>query len=371
MRPHHFLFALLPAALGARSAAAQPWLTAEVPAAIAVSEPHAESFRGGAMPAIGLYARATSYLAVAARARAGVLGDATTPMEASGLSQPRWGGLATVSMAMRVGGERPWIEGVVGGALTGTDIVPAFEVGAGWMSHIGSVEVGPSLRYLHVRDAAGPGLGSAGIVLVGIEVRRSREPRVRRPARLAEPARVEVVARDADRLVDAAASCAEDPNGCAEPDDDTIIDVLETCAVLSEALGDEAGDGCSVGGPIEVRPDRIILAEHVLFALNRARVRSAARPVLSAIATAWKRGEWHGIIVQGHADVRGTAEHNQWLSALRAERVRDVLVEAGIPGGAIETIGYGATQPRSPDDHDLNRRVEFVIVPRPAAEAQP
>ncbi|MBZ0235911.1 MAG: hypothetical protein K8M05_26525, partial [Deltaproteobacteria bacterium] len=172
MRPLHVLFVLSTVALTTTTTAAEPWLAAEVPAAFAVSDAQASSFRGGAMPAVGLYGRAASLVALGVRGRAGVLGDASSAMtSAGGLEAPRWGGLATLSMAVRVGGTRPWIEGAAGGALTGTDVVPAFEVGAGWMSRAGSVEVGPSLRYLHVRDAAGPGLGSAGIVLVGLELR--------------------------------------------------------------------------------------------------------------------------------------------------------------------------------------------------------
>jgi len=364
------LFTLFPVAFTTSTAVAEPWLTAEVPAAFAVSDAQAESFRGGAMPAVGLYGRAASAVALGVRGRAGVLGDASSAMtSARGLVDPRWGGLATLSMAVRVGGTRPWIEGAAGGALTGTDVVPAVELGAGWLSSVGSLELGPSVRYLHVRDAGGPGLGSAGIVLVGLELRRARSSAPRRPARDAGPAPDVRIERDADRLVDVSASCADDPDACATAarDGDTLIDVSETCAVLSEALGDDGGGGCSEAGPLQVRADRIILAERVLFASDRARVRRAARPVLRAIADAWRRGEWHRVIVEGHADVRGDADYNQRLSALRAERAKAVLVDAGIPSDAIETVGHGATRPRSADDHERNRRVEFVVLPRPAA----
>ena len=128
--------------------------------------------------------------------------------------------------------------------------------------------------------------------------------------------------------------------------------------------GAVAGDGCSAGGPIQIERDRIILAEQVLFKVRRARVRTAARPILRAIAVAWRRGDWQRLTIEGHADVRGDATYNQWLSQLRAERARAALIAAGVPADAIEAIGYGATRPRSADDHDANRRVEFVIVPR-------
>lgn len=376
MGSHHLGLAVLAVSLvAANDAAAEPWLTAEVPAAVAVSERHSEAFRGGALPAIGVYGSVAPRVALAMRVRAGVLGDASAVMDpSSGLAAPGWGGLGTLSFAVRTTASRLWLEGAAGGGITGTDVVPAVEVGAGFMSRVGAVEVGPSLRYLHVRAGDGPGLGSADLVLIGFELRKARTTRIRPPVtpRVArrEPPAV-VVVRDRDRLVDAAASCADDPSACATAsrDRDTIVDVSETCSVLTEALGGDAEDGCTAGGPVEVTSDRIILAEHVLFAVNRARVRRAGIPVMGAIATTWRREGWLRIVVEGHADVRGDAEYNLWLSRLRAERARDALIDAGIPADAIEAVGRGATQPRSAD-HDLNRRVEFVIVPQPAVAAE-
>ena len=150
-------------------------------------------------------------------------------------------------------------------------------------------------------------------------------------------------------------------------DGEVLIDVVETCSVLTDALD---RDACAAGGDIEVERDRIILADRVLFKVRRARVRRAARPVVRAIATAWTRGDWQRLIVEGHADVRGDVVYNQWLSQLRAERARAALIAAGVPADAIEAIGYGSTRPRSAD-HDANRRVEFVIVPRGATRTVP
>ena len=71
-------------------------------------------------------------------------------------------------------------------------------------------------------------------------------------------------------------------------------------------------------------------------------------------------------MIQGHADTRGTDQYNQWLSELRASRVRDVLVRQGFAPDRVETAGFGCTHPRDPGNdeeaHQRNRRVEFVIV---------
>ncbi len=354
-------------------ATAEPWLTAEVPAVFPVSRPHVEVFGGGALPAVGLYLPASPHLALAVRARAGVLSDGAPPM--NGLADPAWGGLGTLSFAVRASGGRTWLEVAAGGGITGTDLVPSLELGAGWATPVGSFELGPSMRYVQLGAGTGPGLGlgAAGLVLVGIEVRGARSSRSRREPGRREPASVEpTVARDRDRLIDRAPGCAEDESDCLPVyrDHDTVVEVLESCSVLAGMIdGAMAGEGCTAGGPIEVESDRIILAEQVLFRVRRARIRRAARPVLHAIAAAWKRGEWERLTVEGHADLRGAPESNRWLSQLRAERARAVLVDAGVPAAAIDAIGYGSSRPRSSDDHEVNRRVEFVIRPRQVAGA--
>jgi OOP family OmpA-OmpF porin len=341
-------------------AGADAWLTADVPAAVPVSQPQNDVFRGGTLPAIGLYLPTVTHVDLAVRARAGVLVDGSAPME--GLADPGWGGLGTLAFAVRVSGARPWLEVAAGGGLTGTDIVPAIEIGAGWSTRAGAVDLGPSLRFLHVQADDGPGLGSADLLLLGIEVRRSRSRRERVRVR---PPSVAAATKPAP----VAAAIVESPD-VAEPDHDAIVDTLDSCRVLVGVIeGGVAGAGCTGGGPIQIEADRIILAEQVLFAVRRARVRHAARPVMHAIAGAWERGDWQRIIIEGHADVRGSAEYNLWLSQLRAERARAALIDAGVPADAIEAVGFGLTRPRSPVDHGVNRRVEFVIVTRGATPA--
>jgi outer membrane protein OmpA-like peptidoglycan-associated protein len=339
-------------------ASADRWLAAELPAAWAVSQPQANTFRAGALPALGLYQPVAPWLAVALRGRAGLLRDGQTPM--NGLRDPGQGGLATLSAAVRLTGPRYWLEVAGGGGVTGDDWIPAAEVGVGWAFALGPVEGGPSFRYLHVVAPEGFSLGSAHLALFGIELRG----RTARPAARMEPA--VAAPRDDDRLVDRAAMCADEPEGCpraasVDADRDTLVEVLESCRALA---GDAGGEGCADDGSIQVEADRVILADHVLFDTGRARVRSGARPIIRAIAHVWRERNWQAMVVEGHADVRGDPKFNLWLSQQRAERTRAVLIEAGVPADAVTAIGHGATRPRSPDQHDVNRRVEFVVLPR-------
>jgi hypothetical protein len=58
------------------------------------------------------------------------------------------------------------------------------------------------------------------------------------------------------------------------------------------------------------------------------------------------------------------------LSERRAANVRDILVKLGMKKELVIAEGFGATQLRtqgtSEDDHQLNRRVEFVVISRDA-----
>jgi outer membrane protein OmpA-like peptidoglycan-associated protein len=56
------------------------------------------------------------------------------------------------------------------------------------------------------------------------------------------------------------------------------------------------------------------------------------------------------LILEGHADPRGSAAYNQTLSERRVERTRSFLVDNGVPAGNIETKAFGAQHNLTPDE---------------------
>lgn len=52
-----------------------------------------------------------------------------------------------------------------------------------------------------------------------------------------------------------------------------------------------------------------------------------------------------GIVVEGHADERGTREYNLALGERRASSVRDALMSMGVSPARIRTISYGKERP--------------------------
>jgi outer membrane protein OmpA-like peptidoglycan-associated protein len=360
------------AVLGA-PALASPWVSAEIPAAMPLSDPHAELWNAGAMPSLAALVDLGTHVAVGLRMRAGALGNGAAP--SGGLADPGRGGLFAFEGAGRFTAGVGWIEADLGGGVTGRDGVPVFEIGVGAdFIALGSIDLGPSVRYVRVIGGSSPmDPGSAALVLVGLEARLGGRHQVIR--REPEPELVVAPDRDADRVAELEPVCAADPHeriadGCAAPDrdGDGIADDVDKCPDQPEVVnGVDDQDGCpDQGGLFEVENDRIVLDERVLFDLNRARIKHTGKPVIAAIAKAWHdHPEWTHLTVEGHCDIRGPASFNQWLSEQRADRVRDALVKEGVPEDKIDAIGYGATRPRDPgtteEAHQHNRRVEFAI----------
>jgi outer membrane protein OmpA-like peptidoglycan-associated protein len=72
------------------------------------------------------------------------------------------------------------------------------------------------------------------------------------------------------------------------------------------------------------------------------------------------------VIVNGHTDDTGDAQHNIRISNARAESVKARLVDMGVPETRIITIGYGHNRPVASNEtaagRRANRRVEVVLM---------
>lgn len=72
------------------------------------------------------------------------------------------------------------------------------------------------------------------------------------------------------------------------------------------------------------------------------------------------------IILEGHADDRGTQEYNLALAEKRANAVRAYLKNLGIDAVRMETRSYGENKPLCSDETEAcwskNRRVEFIQI---------
>jgi outer membrane protein OmpA-like peptidoglycan-associated protein len=71
------------------------------------------------------------------------------------------------------------------------------------------------------------------------------------------------------------------------------------------------------------------------------------------------------VMVIGHTDRVGGVEGNDRLSLKRAEGLRELLIESGVPAGKLEAVGRGERDPLVPTadevDEPKNRRVEISV----------
>ncbi len=98
----------------------------------------------------------------------------------------------------------------------------------------------------------------------------------------------------------------------------------------------------------------------VYFDLDQTSLRSDARDVLQKNYDALQKNSDWEVLVEGHADERGTTEYNLGLGQKRAAAVRQYYMSLGLPGTRVATISYGKESPacteHSEDCWSKNRR---------------
>ncbi len=106
--------------------------------------------------------------------------------------------------------------------------------------------------------------------------------------------------------------------------------------------------------------------EDLLFGPNQAALATEFVPELERVVRLMHVRPKMRIRVEGHADASGPHDKNVILAAERAVAVRKYLMQSGISGDRLESIGYGDSRPiadnATEEGRRLNRRTEFVIL---------
>lgn len=112
---------------------------------------------------------------------------------------------------------------------------------------------------------------------------------------------------------------------------------------------------------------KLTMPSGVTFDTNSATLSSAARDSLNKAAETLVQYPETTVTVAGHTDSSGSDAINQPLSERRARSVSDYLVQRGVAGSRLNTVGYGSRQPVAGNDTAAgkaqNRRVEILINP--------
>ena len=118
---------------------------------------------------------------------------------------------------------------------------------------------------------------------------------------------------------------------------------------------------------VPIEKEVTIRLNNIFFDFDKASLKSESTPELNRLANLLKENKNMKIEISGHTDNIGTRKYNQALSERRAQSVYNFLVENGIDGSRLKTIGYGKDRPMVSNDdeidgRELNRRVEFKIL---------
>ena len=103
----------------------------------------------------------------------------------------------------------------------------------------------------------------------------------------------------------------------------------------------------------------------VFFAYDSTDLSEEARSVLQKNSDWLKRRTSTKVLIEGHADNRGTNEYNLALAERRADTVRDYLVSLGVSNDRMTVVSKGEEQPACTEETEScwqqNRRGHFLF----------
>lgn len=108
-----------------------------------------------------------------------------------------------------------------------------------------------------------------------------------------------------------------------------------------------------------------------LFDYDRAEIRTDASAVLrenvAVVRNIMSEYPAEKILIEGHADERGSSEYNLALGDRRARAVHEFLTGLGIPDSQLTILSYGEERPTCADETEncwqRNRRAHLTVAP--------
>ena len=121
--------------------------------------------------------------------------------------------------------------------------------------------------------------------------------------------------------------------------------LLSACATQKAAKIDSQlqGDVYTGTDTVEYLADGV--PDRVFFATNESVLTTASRETLRKQAGWMRKNSDVTVVLEGHADERGTREYNLALGERRANAAKDYLMTYGVSSNRISVISYGKERP--------------------------
>ena len=128
-----------------------------------------------------------------------------------------------------------------------------------------------------------------------------------------------------------------------------LIAMLAITGCASKKTPNNAADlglnGAGAATPGSAQDFTVNIGDRIFFDTDSTSIRADAQQTLSRQAQWLNQYKQYAIVVEGHADERGTREYNLALGARRAAAAREFLVSKGVASSRLKTISYGKERP--------------------------
>ena len=127
--------------------------------------------------------------------------------------------------------------------------------------------------------------------------------------------------------------------------------IITACLVLTACATKKVSTvGNQIQGDVYIGSDTVEylasgVPDRVFFATNESVLTTRSRDTLRKQAAWLRKNSKITIVLEGHADERGTREYNLALGERRANAAKDYLMTYGISSDRISVLSYGKERP--------------------------
>lgn len=143
---------------------------------------------------------------------------------------------------------------------------------------------------------------------------------------------------------------------------------VEDRGAMAGGAGGASASGAMTGGAFAGSalddPSSPLSKRVIYFEFDSAEIRAEYRDLITAHAQYLAQNPGMSVVLEGHADERGSREYNLALGERRAKSVERLMAVQGVGGQQLQVVSFGEERPAAMGHDDsawnLNRRVELI-----------
>ncbi|MFZ4541080.1 MAG: peptidoglycan-associated lipoprotein Pal [Rickettsiales bacterium] len=145
-----------------------------------------------------------------------------------------------------------------------------------------------------------------------------------------------------------------------------LVSACDSSSTDNGGAGGLGANGAGTGsGILGQAADGTNVTDRIYFATDSSVVDSEGQSSLDRQASWLKQYETVNVVLEGHADERGTREYNIALGERRATAAKSYLISQGVAANRISVVSYGKERPATTGNDEgawsQNRRAVTVI----------